>query len=112
MYTIGWTWYPDPEFFMFYMFHSSQEGTYGNGGGYANPEVDKFIGLGEASANQDQRTEYYRTAEAIAMEDMVYLPGYHKQVVMGVNNKVKGFIVSPDMTIRVFAPGTNVYVED
>lgn len=112
MYTIGWTWYPDPEFFMFYMFHSSREGTYGNGGKYANPEVDKFIELGEASADQGQRTEFYRTAEEIVMEDMVFLPGYHKQVVMGVNNKVKGFTVSPDMTIRVFAPGTNVYVEE
>lgn len=64
-YTIGWTWYPDPEFFIFYMFHSSRKGTYGNGGGYNNPEVDKYIELGESSVDQNERTEYYRKAEEL-----------------------------------------------
>ena len=111
MYAIGWTWYPDPEFFMYYMFHSSKIGTYGNGGGYNNPEVDKFIELGEASADQAERTEFYRKAEELVMKDMVFFPGYHKLVVMGVSNRVKGFTVSSDMTIRIVAPGTNTYTE-
>lgn len=46
-YTIGWTWYPDPEYFIFCVFHSSRKGTYGNGGGYHNPEVDNLIALGD-----------------------------------------------------------------
>jgi peptide/nickel transport system substrate-binding protein len=111
IYAIGWTWYPDPEFFMFYMFHSSRVGTYGNGGGYVNPEVDRFIELGESSADQAERIGFYRKAEELVMQDRVFFPGYHKLVVMGVNNRVKGFTVSSDMTIRIFAPGTNVYTE-
>jgi len=111
IYAIGWTWYPDPEFFMYYMFHSSTAGTYGNGGRYNNPEVDKYIELGESSADQDERIMYYRKAEELVMKDRFFFPGYHKLVVMGVSDKVKGFTVSSDMTIRVFAPGTNVYVE-
>lgn len=112
MYTIGWTWYPDPEFFIFYMFHSSRKGTYGNGGGYNNPEVDKYIELGESSVDRNQRIEYYRKAEELIMKDLCYFPMWHKMVVMGVNKKVRGFEVSPDMTIRLYAPGTNVWVEE
>jgi len=110
-YTIGWTWYPDPEFFIFYMFHSSRKGTYGNGGGYNNPEVDKYIELGESSVDQNERTEYYRKAEELIMKDMYYFPLWHKLVVNGVNKKVHGYKPSPDMTIRLYAPGTNVWVE-
>ncbi|HBT25436.1 MAG TPA: ABC transporter substrate-binding protein [Pseudothermotoga sp.] len=110
-YTIGWTWNPDPEFFIFYMFHSSRKGTYGNGGGYNNPEVDKYIELGESSVDQNERTEYYRKAEELIMKDMYYFPLWHKLVVNGVNKKVHGYKPSPDMTIRLYAPGTNVWVE-
>ena len=111
MYTIGWTWYPDPEYFIFYMFHSSRKGTYGNGGGYKNTKVDELIAKGESTADKQERIKYYREAEKLIMKDMVYMPLYHKMVVMGVNKRVKGFTVSPDMMIRLFAPGTNVWVE-
>lgn len=110
-YTIGWTWYPDPEYFIFYMFHSSRKGTYGNGGGYNNPEVDRLISLGESSVDQKERTEYYRKAEELIMKDLYYFPLWHKLVVNGVNKKVKGYKPSPDMMIRLYAPGTNVWVE-
>ena len=112
LYTIGWTWYPDPEFYVFYMFHSSRKGTYGNGGAYNNPDVDAFIAKGESSADQQERTGYYREAEKLIMTDQVFYPLYHKMVVMGVNKKVQGFKVSPDMTIRLYAPGTNVWVKE
>jgi peptide/nickel transport system substrate-binding protein len=112
LYTIGWTWYPDPEFFIFYMFHSSRKGTYGNGGAYNNPDVDGYIAKGESSVDQQERIRYYRKAEELIMSDRVYFPLYHKMVVMGVNKKVRGFKVSPDMTIRLYAPGTNVWVEE
>lgn len=111
LYTIGWTWYPDPEFYIFYMFHSSRKGTYGNGGGYNNPEVDALIAKGESSADQQERIGYYREAEKLIMQDQVFYPLYHKMVVTGVNKKVQGFTVSPDMTIRLYAPGTNVWVK-
>ncbi|MDI3473335.1 MAG: peptide/nickel transport system substrate-binding protein [Thermotogaceae bacterium] len=111
MYTIGWTWYPDPEYFIFYMFHSSRKGTYGNGGGYNNPKVDELIAKGESTADKQERIKYYQEAEKLIMKDMVYMPLYHKMVVMGVNKKVKGFTVSPDMMIRLYAPGTNIWIE-
>ena len=46
------------------------------------------------------------------MGDRVFFPLYHKMVAMGVNKKVRDFKVSPDMTIRLYAPGTNVWVEE
>lgn len=112
LYTIGWTWYPDPEFYIFYMFHSSRKGTYGNGGGYNNPTVDDYIAKGEASVDQQERIGYYRNAEELIMKDRVYVPLYHKMVATGVNKKVHGFKVSPDMMVRLYAPGTNVWVEE
>ncbi|RKX40789.1 MAG: ABC transporter substrate-binding protein, partial [Thermotogae bacterium] len=112
MYTIGWTWYPDPEYFIFYMFHSSRKGTYGNGGGYSNPRVDELIAKGESTADRQERIKYYQEAEKLIMQDRVYMPLYHKMVVMGVNKRVRGFTVSPDMMIRLYAPGTNVWVEE
>ncbi len=110
IYTIGWTWYPDPEYFIFYMFDSSRAGTYGNGGGYKNPLVDKYIRLGESTVDRSRRIMYYDKAEELIMEDRVYAPLYHKMVVMGVSDKVHGFTVSPDMTIRLYAPDTNVWI--
>ena len=67
---------------------------------------------GNPSADQQERTGYYREAEKLIMTDQVFYPLYHKMVVMGVNKKVQGFKVSPDMTIRLYAPGTNVWVKE
>ncbi|RKX52679.1 MAG: ABC transporter substrate-binding protein, partial [Thermotoga sp.] len=81
-------------------------------GGYSNPRVDELIAKGESTADRQERIKYYQEAEKLIMQDRVYMPLYHKMVVMGVNKRVKGFTVSPDMMIRLYAPGTNVWVEE
>ncbi len=111
MYTIGWIWYPDPEYYIYYMFHSARKGTYGNGGGYNNPMVDEYISKGESSIDQDERTSYYQKAEELIMGDRVFFPLFHKNIITGVNKKVRGYKVSPDLIIRLNAPGTNVWVD-
>jgi peptide/nickel transport system substrate-binding protein len=45
------------------------------------------------------------------MKDLYYFPLWHKLVVNGVNKKVRGYKPSPGMMIRLYAPGTNVWVE-
>ncbi len=84
IYAIGWTWYPDPEFFMYYMFHSSTAGTYGNGGRYNNPEVDKYYRAWRIFCGSDERITYYRKAEEHGHERIESSsPGYHKLVSNG-----------------------------
>lgn len=111
IYAIGWTWYPDPFFYVYYMFHSEKKGSYGNGGGYNNAEVDRLINLGASVGDQEKRTEYYRRAEKLIMEDMYYFPLYHMFALNGVDKRIKDFYPTPQGTIRLFGPGYSAYLE-
>ena len=111
LYAIGWTWYPDPFFYVYYMFHSEKKGSYGNGGAYSNPEVDRLIDLGASVGDQGKRAEYYRQAEEQVMKDRYYFPLYHMFALNGVDNRIKNFHPTPQGSVRLFGPGYSTYLE-
>lgn len=111
IYAIGWTWYPDPFFYIYYMFHSEKKGSYGNGGSYNNPEVDKLINLGASVGDQAKRTEYYRQAEELIMKDRCFFPLYHMYALNGVDNRIKDFHPTPQGSVRLFGPGFSTWLE-
>ena len=79
MFWLGW-WadYPDPENFLFPLFHSSNHGASGNRSRYTNREVDRLIEAGQKALNISERNEYYRLAEKIITEEAPWVFFWHK----------------------------------
>lgn len=110
-YTLAWSWYPDPDFFLYQMFSSNQIGTLGNGQGYKNDQVDKLLDEAtQKTVNQSQRAETYKKIQEIIAKDYPRIEGWNQDEDNAVRNRVHGYYVYPDGLIRVVSPGENVWV--
>ncbi|WP_059172815.1 ABC transporter substrate-binding protein [Bacillus sp. FJAT-27445] len=109
----GWTWYPDPYFFLYQLFHTDQLGALGNGKGYSNPEVDSLLNRASSeTVDQNERAKLYQQALEIIMKDVPRIELETMDATAGVSKKVHGFEVSPDSSIKIVSPnGTNVWME-
>lgn len=109
----GWSWYPDPYFFLYQLFHTDQLNALGNGKGYENPEVDKLLNSALSdTADQDERAKLYQEALKIILKDVPRLEIDVQESTAGVNKKVQGFDVSPDNSIQIVHPnGANVWLK-
>ncbi|MCD5001490.1 ABC transporter substrate-binding protein [Enterococcus saccharolyticus] len=109
LYIMGWSWYPDPDFFLYQMLDSKQIGALGNGGGYTNPEVDKLLAQATSeTSDQEARAKIYEEALALIAADLPHLDLYDQDIIVGLSNKVDGFNVRPDGTIVLVSADTNV----
>ncbi|MGC2063991.1 MAG: ABC transporter substrate-binding protein [Thermodesulfovibrionales bacterium] len=73
-----WADYPDPENFLFPLFHSSNHGAGGNRSRYTNTEVDRLIEAGQRSADDQERNQYYMKAEYIIAAESPWVFMWHK----------------------------------
>ncbi len=73
-----WADYPDPENFLFPLFHSSNLGPAGNRTRYVNRTVDRLIEQGQYSVDEEKRTGYYREAEDIIVSEAPWVFFWHK----------------------------------
>ncbi|MBA4373521.1 MAG: hypothetical protein C0402_11750 [Thermodesulfovibrio sp.] len=73
-----WADYPDPENFLFPLFHSSNHGAGGNRSRYSNKEVDRLIEAGQRSEDERLRDDYYMKAEHIIAEESPWVFMWHK----------------------------------
>lgn len=73
-----WADYPDPENFLFPLFHSSNHGPSGNRTRYTNKAVDALIEAGQKSSGREMRDQYYRLAESAIVDDMPWVFFWHK----------------------------------
>ena len=73
-----WADYPDPENFLFPLFHSSNHGPSGNRTRYTNKAVDALIEAGQKSSSREKRDHYYRAAERAIIEDVPWVFFWHK----------------------------------
>ena len=73
-----WADYPDPENFLFPLFHSSNHGPGGNRVLYTNPEVDALIEAGQRATTEAIRDDYYRRAEGIIVRDAPWVFFWHR----------------------------------
>lgn len=110
----GWTWYPDPYFFLYQLFHSDQLGALGNGKGYENKKVDELLNKAVSdTVDQKERSKLYQEALEIIMKDVPRVELEATETVAGITKKVKGFDVSPDNSLQIVHPnGTNVSIEN
>jgi peptide/nickel transport system substrate-binding protein/oligopeptide transport system substrate-binding protein len=73
-----WADYPDPENFLFPLFHSSNHGPAGNRTRYTNPAVDSLIERGQHMIDVKQRDICYRKAEEIIIKDAPWVFLWHR----------------------------------
>jgi len=79
MFYLGW-WadYPDPENFLFPLFHSSNHGPAGNRTRYTNAVVDSLIERAEIALDEKKRWQLYKIAEYTIVSDMPWVFLWHK----------------------------------
>jgi peptide/nickel transport system substrate-binding protein/oligopeptide transport system substrate-binding protein len=77
-YLSWWADYPDPENFLFPLFHSSNFGAGGNRTRYRNPDVDSLIEKGQHTLNRKERNYLYKKAEEQIVEDAPWVFLWHR----------------------------------
>ncbi|WP_066497372.1 ABC transporter substrate-binding protein [Abyssisolibacter fermentans] len=110
MYGMSWTWYPDPYFFLNYMFHSSQIGALGNGQGFNNPEVDRLLGEAGKATETNERAKYYKQALKLITEEYSRINYSHEKVIYGLTDRVQGFNLRADSQITLTSSEVNVWL--
>lgn len=105
----GWSWYPDPYFYLNQEFHSDSIGSLGNGRGYNNKEVDELLDKAMSStADQDERAKIYKQALALILKDHSRIELELQETAAGVSDKVSGFKVNPYSSIILVDDNVNV----
>ncbi|MGE3165600.1 MAG: ABC transporter substrate-binding protein [Planctomycetota bacterium] len=81
---LGWVAdYPDPETFLFSLFHSSNKGPRGNVTFYDNPVVDELINQSYAETDPALRMGFLRQAEEQVLQDVPWLfLTFQKEVIL------------------------------
>jgi ABC-type transport system substrate-binding protein len=77
-YMSWWADYPDPENFLFPLFHSSNFGPAGNRTRYSNPVVDSLIEKGQHEMDIKKRDMFYKKAEEIIVADSPWVFFWHR----------------------------------
>ena len=90
-----WADYPDPENFLFPLFHSSNHGPSGNRTWYTNKAVDELIEKGQHVTDASERNQYYRRAEQIIVDDAPLVFFWHKADITLRQPSVKNYTISP-----------------
>ncbi|TAN43134.1 MAG: ABC transporter substrate-binding protein [Nitrospirae bacterium] len=94
-----WADYPDPENFLFPLFHSSNHGPSGNRARYTNREVDRLIEAGQRTPDRSLRNQYYMKAERIIAEESPWVFFWHKTDFIVKQQQVKDHRIYPIYTI-------------
>ena len=86
-----WADYPDPENFLYPLYHSSNEGPAGNRTRYSSREADRLIELGQAEQDEKKKNAYYQKAERLIVKDAPWVFFWHKTDYIAVQPHVRGF---------------------
>jgi len=90
-----WADYPDPENFLFPLFHSKNLGSGGNRVRYINKEVDSLIEKGQYSVDEKKRDYFYQKAEEIIIKDSPWVFFWHKTDYVITQPWIRGCRVYP-----------------
>lgn len=112
LYIGGWTWYPDPDFFLFQLFHSKQIGALGNGVGFNNPKVDELLDRATSETTDEaKRKEMYGQALKLIVAEQPHIELGLIEIVAGIQKQVQGFHVKADNSIVIAGNGVNVWLD-
>jgi len=90
-----WADYPDPENFLYPLFHSDNLGPAGNRTRYVNPEADRLIEQGQRARTEAERDEYYRKAEEIIIRDSPWVFFWHRKEITLRQPRLKNYNIYP-----------------
>jgi peptide/nickel transport system substrate-binding protein len=94
---ISWSGRIDPDGNMYPQYIS--EGAF-NDGNYSNTEVDEALNNGRTSLDQEVRTEAYRTAQRLIVEEAAMVFIHHDAIVQAWRPEVQGVEVFADGMLR------------
>lgn len=94
MWVGSWAGYPDPDAFVYPLFHEDNEGLT-NGTYYKKETVMKRIDEARRTRNREKRERAYERAITTLLEDRVHLPGFTLHNSFGVKERVTGFEAHP-----------------
>jgi ABC-type transport system substrate-binding protein len=94
-----WADYPDPENFLFPLFHSASIGSSGNHTGCFDPELDRLIETAQRTTNEKHRYNLYREAENRIIQNAPWVFMWHRADYFVVQPWVKDFKIYPIYSI-------------
>lgn len=96
LFMVGWgPDYIDPDTYFYPLFHSSFIGSYGNGAGVNNTNVDAWLDAARTEVNQTKRAEYYLNTTDILVSEYVWAWLYIPDNTYAWRTSVSGFKHSP-----------------
>jgi peptide/nickel transport system substrate-binding protein len=105
---VGWDalLYPDPDYGDRIISKSipAKGGSGSNYVQYENPEIDDLCAKGVATLKQEDRKAIYDRIQEILLEDMPFAPVFAYQTIVGVKDRVGGYILNPYTPINTWNP--------
>jgi oligopeptide transport system substrate-binding protein len=86
--------YPDPENFLYVLFHSSMKGSQGNNARYQDAGNDRRLEEARSCIDDGRRKILWRKAEAAIVDDAPWLFLYHSATALLVKPHVKGLVLT------------------
>ena len=90
------------------VFNSKSKGSGGNRFFYDNPSVDKLLDEASKESNTEKRALLYKEAINTIQEDSVMAFSFTRDVIVGVNKRVKGLNIHPSGVNKF----KNIYIEE
>jgi len=94
-----WADYPDPENFLYPLFHSASVGSGGNRTRCIDPELDRLIETAQRTTDEQQRYRLYRLAEDRIIQNAPWVFMWHKADYFVIQPWVKDFKIYPIYSI-------------
>jgi peptide/nickel transport system substrate-binding protein len=94
IYILGWVRYPDPDDFIYNLFHEESEGVY-QGHFYKNSDVMEQIAGARQTTDRAKRKELYTKAITTVLQDKVHLPSFNYKNSFGVRSKLDDYQAHP-----------------
>lgn len=107
-YLSWWADYPDPENFLFPLFHSANHGPAGNRTRYTNTVVDALIEKGRLTMDEQKRNALYQKAEELIVADSPWVFLWHRTDFIIRQPRIKNYTIQP---IYSMDKGTDIEIK-
>lgn len=94
-----WADYPDPENFLYPLFHSANHGSGGNRVRYSNPKVDALIIKGQQATSDTLKNSSYAEAERMVVHDAPWVFMWHRTDYVVRQPRITKFTLNPVYTM-------------
>jgi peptide/nickel transport system substrate-binding protein len=113
MFVGSWAGYPDPDTFLYPLFHSNNEGLT-NGTYYRDERLMEDIENARQTTNHEKRRRLYEKSIKTVLEQRVHIPAYTLHNSFGVKNRVSGFRPHPvsQLNPRLVSPDGSVSLRE